>query len=47
MTNDDAEELRHILLEIVKTHEVKLGRDDEFGQRYTLDFTLEWKGRSG
>ncbi|AUT04239.1 hypothetical protein CLI64_06240 [Nostoc sp. CENA543] len=47
MTRDDAEELHHILLEIVTAHEVKLGRDDEFGQRYTLDFTLEWKGRSG
>ncbi|BAY19270.1 hypothetical protein NIES21_51300 [Anabaenopsis circularis NIES-21] len=43
---DDAEELRQILLEVVKTYEVQLGRCDEFGQRYTLDFSLEWKGRS-
>ncbi|MEH1979466.1 MAG: DUF6883 domain-containing protein [Nostoc sp.] len=35
-----------MLLEIVKTHEVCLGRHDEFGQRYTLDFTLEWQDRS-
>ncbi|AFY41355.1 DUF6883 domain-containing protein [Nostoc sp. PCC 7107] len=42
---DDAEELRQILLEVVKTYEVQLGRCDEFGQRYTLDFSLEWKGR--
>ncbi|MEH2293465.1 DUF6883 domain-containing protein [Nostoc sp.] len=41
-----AEELCHILLEIVKTHELKLGRRDAFGQRYTLDFTLEWQDRS-
>lgn len=25
----------------------KLGRQDEFGQRYTLDFRLEWQNRSG
>lgn len=46
ITADNAEELRQILLEIVKTHEVKLGRRDGFGQRYTLDFTLEWQNRS-
>ncbi|MHC5728325.1 MAG: DUF6883 domain-containing protein [Nostoc sp.] len=46
ITADNAEELRHILLEIVKTHEVKWGRRDEFGQRYILDFTLEWQDRS-
>jgi hypothetical protein len=46
ITADNAEELRQILLEIVKTHEVKLGRCDAFGQRYTLDFTLEWQNRS-
>ncbi|MFK0734202.1 MAG: viroplasmin family protein [Gloeotrichia echinulata GP01] len=46
MTADYAEELRQILLETVKTHEVKLGRRDEFGQRYILDFTLEWQNRS-
>ena len=46
MTADNAEELRAILLEVVKTHEVRLGRRDEFGQRYTLDFTLEWQNRS-
>lgn len=41
MTADDAEDLRAILLEVVKTHEAKLGRRDEFGQRYILDFTIE------
>jgi hypothetical protein len=46
MTGENAEELRQILLEVVKTHEVKLGRRDEFGQRYTLDFILEWQNRS-
>ncbi|WP_292830995.1 DUF6883 domain-containing protein [Nostoc sp. JL33] len=33
-------------METVKTHEVRLRRRDEFGQRYTLDFTLEWQNRS-
>ncbi len=43
MTADDAEDLRQIILEIVKTQEAKLGRRDEFGQRYTIDFLLEWQ----
>ncbi|WP_017318491.1 DUF6883 domain-containing protein [Mastigocladopsis repens] len=46
MTADNAEELRQILLEVVKTQEAHLGRRDEFGQRYTLDFTIEWQNRS-
>lgn len=47
MTAKDAENLRQILLEVVKTREAKLERQDEFGQRYTLDFRLEWQDRSG
>ncbi|WP_009634274.1 DUF6883 domain-containing protein [Synechocystis sp. PCC 7509] len=47
MTANDAENLRQILLEVIKTHEAKLGRQDEFGQRYTLDFQLEWQDRRG
>lgn len=46
MTADNAEELRQILLEIVQTQEARLGRQDEFGQRYTLDFQIEWQNRS-
>jgi hypothetical protein len=46
MTADDAEGLRQILLEAVKTQEARPGRRDAFGQRYTIDFTLEWKNRS-
>lgn len=41
----DAEDLRIILLESVKTCEAKLGRQDDFGQRYTLDFIIEWQDR--
>ncbi len=46
MTADDAQELRRILLEVVKTDEAQLGRSDGYGQRYTLDFVLEWQDRS-
>lgn len=46
MTSGNAEELRQILLEVVKTQSAQLGRQDEFGQRYTLDFTVEWQNRS-
>lgn len=46
MTSGNAEELRQILLEVVKTQSAQLGRRDEFGQRYTLDFTVEWQNRS-
>jgi len=46
MTSDNAEELRQILLEVVKTPDARLGRQDEFGQRYILDFTLEWQNKS-
>lgn len=45
MAANDAEELRQILLEVVKTHEEQLGRQDKFGQRYTLDFQIEWQNR--
>ncbi len=47
MKADNAEELRQILLQVVKTHEAKLGRLDQFGQRYTLDFAIEWHNRNG
>lgn len=46
MTAENAEELRQILLLIVKTQEASLGRSDTFGQRYTIDFTLEWQNKS-
>jgi hypothetical protein len=46
ITIDDAEDLRQILLEVVKTYEAQLGRCDGFGQRYTLDFSVEWQNRS-
>jgi len=45
MTADHAEDLREMLLQIVKTHDAKLGRRDAFGQRYTVDFPFEWRGK--
>jgi hypothetical protein len=46
MTADDADDLRQILLEAATIHEARLGRQDAFGQRYTLDSTIEWHNRS-
>jgi len=45
MTANEADLLRELLLKIVKTHEAQLGRRDEWGQRYTLEFLLEWQGK--
>jgi hypothetical protein len=45
MTADDAEDLRQILLEVVSVQEARLGRQDDFGQRYTLDFPIAWQNR--
>jgi hypothetical protein len=45
MTAAQATELRQILLEKVRVQEANLGRRDEFGQRYTLDFTVEWQNK--
>lgn len=45
MTDKDSESLREILLQMVRTQDAKPGRHDAYGQRYTLDFTLEWEGR--
>lgn len=45
ITQNDAEELRRILLTTVKINSVNLGKKDDFGQRYTLDFTLKWQNK--
>lgn len=42
---EDAEELRQILLDVVTTQEASLGQLDEHGQRYRVDFALNWRGR--
>lgn len=45
MTNNDAVELREILLQAVKIHDSRLGRHDRYGQRYIVDFTLQWRSK--
>jgi hypothetical protein len=45
MTANDADDLRTALLQAVKTHDAPLGRRDEFGQRYIVDFPFEWRGK--
>ena len=45
MDVDDAEELRNALLEAVKNQDAQLADKDAYGQRYTLDFTLNWRDK--
>ncbi len=45
LTVEDAEALRAVLLEIVKTHEAELGDKDEHGQRYQIEFEMTWQGK--
>ena len=45
MSVDDAPALRNVLLEIVKSHDAQLRLRDEYGQRYTVDFLFEWRGK--
>ena len=45
ITQEDAEILCNILLKVVRTHEAELGKRDAYGQRYELDFTMNWQGR--
>lgn len=44
MTAADAEDLCDARLKAVKTPTAPLGRRDEYGQRYIVDFMLEWLG---
>ena len=45
ITNNDAEELREVLLQAVKTSEAQVGQRDSYGQRYIVDFILDWQGK--
>ncbi len=45
ITANEAEELQRILLQVVKTSEARLGRRDSYGQRYIVDFPLNWRGK--
>jgi len=41
----DANELRHILLEAAKSHDAEIGELDDHRQRYRIDFTLTWRNK--
>lgn len=45
MTANDADDLRSALLQAIKTHDAQLGRRDKYGQRYYVDFMLEWRSK--
>jgi hypothetical protein len=45
MTAADAEDLQRILLEAIQTTPAQLGRQDAFGQRYTVDVLVKWQGK--
>jgi len=45
MHQEDAEALHAILLQTVCTHDAIEGEKDEHGQRYLLDFQLNWQER--
>lgn len=45
LTSENAEQLRLILLNVVQKKEAELGRRDQFGQRYTVDFELIWQNK--
>jgi hypothetical protein len=45
MTADDAEDLRTLLLQAVNITDGQLGRRDAYGQRYTIDFLMEWRDK--
>jgi hypothetical protein len=45
ITVNEAKELQTILLQVIKTAEARLGRRDSYGQRYIVDFPLNWRGK--
>ncbi len=45
MNSNDAEELRNAILEAVRKQDAQLAEKDAYGQRYTLDFTLNWRDK--
>ncbi len=45
MSPNDAEELRDALLEAIREQDAQLAEKNAYGQRYTLDFTLNWKDK--
>jgi hypothetical protein len=46
MTAQDADVLRNLLLDAVRTHDAQLGLRDKYGQRYVVEFEVKWHGKS-
>lgn len=46
LTADDAETLKEILLQVIQEVDGQMGIKDDYGQRYWLDFALEWHGKT-
>ena len=46
LTRNDANWLRDQLLAVARTHDCQLGRKTNHGQRYVLDSTLVYRGKS-
>ncbi len=45
LTENEAPILQTALLEAIKSHNAEIGRLDERGQRYTIDFEFERQGK--
>jgi len=45
MTVEDAPVLQEKILEAVRTCSAEMGLRDSYGQRYIVDFVVEWHGR--
>jgi len=45
MTAVDAEPLRGLLLRAVQAQDAELGYSDAYGQRYVVDFEVNWRGK--
>ena len=45
MTADNAQNLPEFLFEAVNTHDEQLGKCDIYGQRYSVDFGMQWRGK--
>ena len=43
---ENAQEVSTFLLEAVRSNDARVGKLDDYGQRYTVDFVLEWRGKS-
>lgn len=47
ITDKDSNAIRKILLKKIRECEAKIGRRDDYGQRYIVDFDLRWREKKG